>query len=86
MQLRLCPRSRTCVSTFEEVSDVGHYIPPWVYNPASGRGMKSPASRKQAMQELVDAVSSCRQDNYTPIIVKATDDYLYAQFVGPIFG
>lgn len=48
--------------------------------------MRSPASREQAMEELVEVVSNCREDSYQPIIVKRTDNYLYAQFVGPIFG
>jgi uncharacterized protein (DUF1499 family) len=38
------------------------------------------------MKELVEVVSSIKPDNFTPTIVKQTDDYLYAEFQSPTFG
>ncbi|KZV47354.1 hypothetical protein F511_30174 [Dorcoceras hygrometricum] len=52
--LALCPATNNCVSTSENISDRSHYAPPWDYNPAEGRGSKNPASRGQAMKELLD--------------------------------
>ena len=40
----------------EEANDPGHYVPPWTYNPADGRGKKAPVTQEQAMQELVEVV------------------------------
>jgi uncharacterized protein (DUF1499 family) len=40
----------------------------------------------QAMEELKEAVMECTEGNFTPKIVKVTDDYLYAEFESPTFG
>ena len=56
------------------------------YNPEDGRGSKKPATRDQAMKELVEVVSSLQPDKFTPTIIKQTDDYLYAEYQSPTFG
>lgn len=84
--LGLCPPSPNCISTAEEMADFGHFAPPLTYNPQDGRGTKKPATREQAMQELVDVVEKLKPDNFTPKIVKRTDDYLYVEYESPTFG
>ncbi|KAL4439917.1 hypothetical protein ABPG75_002918 [Micractinium tetrahymenae] len=84
--LGLCPPSPNCISTAEEANDPQHYVPQWTYNPEEGRGRKNPATREQAMKELVEVVKSSKPDGFTPTIIKQTDDYLYAEFQSPTFG
>ncbi|KAJ7567869.1 hypothetical protein O6H91_01G010700 [Diphasiastrum complanatum] len=84
--LALCPPTPACISTSEEFNDPGHYVPPWSYNPEDGRGKRNPASKEQAMQELVDVIKTRNPDNFTPRIVKKSDDYVYVEYESPIFG
>ncbi|KAJ7292326.1 hypothetical protein O6H91_Y285100 [Diphasiastrum complanatum] len=56
------------------------------YNPEDGRGKRNPASKEQAMQELVDVIKTRNPDNFTPRIVKKSDDYVYVEYESPIFG
>ena len=37
---------------------LGHFVPPWTYNPEEGRGRKKPATKEQAMAELKEVVSA----------------------------
>lgn len=84
--LSLCPPSPNCISTAEEANDPQHFVPGWTYNPEEGRGRKNPATREQAMQELVEVVKASKPDGFTPRIIKQTDDYLYAEYESPTFG
>merc|ERR1712170_177742 len=85
-QLNLCPPTPNCVSTAEEANDLAHYIPQWTYNPEEGRGKKAPVTQAEAMAELRDVIESIKPDDFTPTVIKQTDDYLYAEFQSPIFG
>ncbi|CAM6092683.1 unnamed protein product [Calypogeia fissa] len=82
--LALCPPTPNCISTSEELNDPAHYVPPWSYNPADGRARKNPATKEKAMAELIEVVQSTKPDNYTPRIVKATEDYLYVEYECPL--
>ncbi|KAG6542574.1 hypothetical protein Mapa_016045 [Marchantia paleacea] len=82
--LALCPATPNCISTAEEINDPGHYVPPWTYNPEEGRGRRNPASKEQAMQELIEVVENTKPDNFTPRIVKKTDDYVYVEYESPL--
>ena len=84
--LSLCPKTNNCVSTSEGANDQSHYVPAWQYNPEDGRGMRKPASREQAMAELVDVIKTTKPDNFTPTIVKQTEDYVYVEYESPTFG
>ncbi|GJP33548.1 hypothetical protein CLOM_g18076 [Closterium sp. NIES-68] len=84
--LALCPASPNCISTSEEINDPGHYVPPWTYNPEEGRGRKSPASKEQAMEELVAVVTSTKPDGFTPTIITRKPDYLYVEYESPLMG
>ncbi|KAI8467803.1 MAG: hypothetical protein J3K34DRAFT_429293 [Monoraphidium minutum] len=84
--LGLCPPTPNCISTAEELNDIGHYAPPLTYNPQDGRGSKKPATQEQAMGELVEAVKALKPDKFTPTILKQTDDYLYVEYESPTFG
>ncbi|XP_002974431.2 uncharacterized protein LOC9658373 isoform X1 [Selaginella moellendorffii] len=84
--LALCPPTPNCISTSEEANDPSHYVPPWTYNPEDGRGRKNPATREQAMKELLAVISSTKPENYTPNIVKNTDDYVYVEYQSPYLG
>ncbi|GBG00135.1 hypothetical protein Rsub_12746 [Raphidocelis subcapitata] len=84
--LGLCPPTPNCISTAEELNDIGHYAPPLTYNPQDGRGSKGPATQAQAMDELAEAVANLKPDKFTPTIVKRTEDYLYAEYESPTFG
>ena len=84
--LALCPKTNNCVSTAEEANDENHFVPTWTYNPEDGRGRRKPASKQQAMSELVEVVKNSKPDNFTPSIIKQTDDYLYVEYVSPTFG
>ena len=63
-----------------------HPLLPRTYNPQDGRGSKKPATQSQAMDELVEVVSALKPDNFTPKIVKRTEDYLYVEYESPTFG
>ena len=78
--LGLCPRTPTCISTAEELNDEGHFVPPWTYNPEEGRGRKAPASREQAVEELVAVLTKGPIEGYQPTLVKRTEDYVYVEF------
>ncbi|KAE8646699.1 uncharacterized protein LOC101221074 [Cucumis sativus] len=84
--LALCPATKNCISTAENVSDLTHYTPPWDYNPEEGRGKKDPISREVAMQELIQVIKSTRPDKFTPKIVEQKDDYLLVEYESPILG
>lgn len=84
--LSLCPPTPNCLATSEEANDNSHYAPPLTYNPEDGRGSRKPASQEQAMQELVEVVSSIKPDGFTSKIITKTDNYLYAEFQSPTFG
>ncbi|XP_075518354.1 uncharacterized protein LOC142552553 isoform X1 [Primulina tabacum] len=84
--LALCPATNNCVSTSENVSDRSHYAPPWDYNPEEGRGSKNPASKEQAMKELLDVIKSTKPENFSPKITEKTDDYVRVEYESPIMG
>ena len=84
--LGLCPKTKNCISTAEEANDDDHFVPTWTYNPEDGRGMRKPATKEQAMAELVEVVKGTTPDGFTPAIVKQTDEYLYVEYTSPTFG
>ncbi|PSC69227.1 50S ribosomal L11 [Micractinium conductrix] len=84
--LSLCPPSPNCISTAEEANDPEHYVPQWTYNPEEGRGRKNPATKEQAMAELVEVVTNSKPDSFTPTIITQTADYLYVEYESPTFG
>ncbi|XAR63163.1 hypothetical protein NMG60_11023004 [Bertholletia excelsa] len=81
--LALCPATKNCVSTSENVSDLTHYAPPWNYNPEGRRGN---ISREEAMKELLQVIESTKPDKFTPRIVEQTDDYVHVEYETPILG
>ncbi|KAI3449133.1 hypothetical protein Pfo_005798 [Paulownia fortunei] len=84
--LALCPATKNCVSTSENISDLTHYAPPWNYNPEEGHGSKKPVSKEQAMEELLEVVKSTKPDNFTPKITEKRDDYVRVEYESPILG
>ena len=66
--LALCPATPNCISTSEEINDPGHYVPPWTYNPQDGRGRKNPATREQAMSELLKVIQETKPDGFSPLM------------------
>ncbi|PIN23794.1 hypothetical protein CDL12_03490 [Handroanthus impetiginosus] len=84
--LALCPATNNCVSTSENISDLNHYAPPWNYNPEEGRGSKKPATKQQAMEELLEVIKLTKPDNFTPKITEKTDDYVRVEYESPILG
>eukprot|EP00244_Chara_vulgaris_P012169 TRINITY_DN6302_c1_g1_i2.p1 TRINITY_DN6302_c1_g1~~TRINITY_DN6302_c1_g1_i2.p1 ORF type:complete len:250 (+),score=43.93 TRINITY_DN6302_c1_g1_i2:107-856(+) len=84
--LNLCPATPNCISTAEEANDMGHYVPPWTYNPEDGRGKKKPATKEQAFNELLEVIKNTKPDGYTPTIVNTTDDYVYVEYESPTMG
>jgi uncharacterized protein (DUF1499 family) len=87
--LGLCPPRPNCVSTAEDLNDDSHFIPPWTYNPQEGkgdRGIKTPISQTQAMEELVDVVKSTDCEGYEVNIVTSLGDYLYVEYKDPRVG
>lgn len=84
--LGLCPPTPNCISTAEELNDIGHFAPPLTYNPQDGRGSRKPATQAQAMDELVSVVETLKPDGFTPKVIKRTEDYLYAEYESPTFG
>ncbi|KAJ4954839.1 hypothetical protein NE237_011622 [Protea cynaroides] len=81
--LALCPATKNCISTSENVSDLTHYAPPWNYNPEA---RKKPISREEAMAELVQVIESVKPDKFTPRIVEKKDDYIRVEYESPILG
>uniref|UniRef100_A0A5B7BV46 DUF1499 domain-containing protein n=1 Tax=Davidia involucrata TaxID=16924 RepID=A0A5B7BV46_DAVIN len=84
--LALCPATKNCLSTSENISDLTHYAPPWNYNPEEGRGSKKPVSREVAMEELLQVIKSTKPDKFTPRIVEKKDDYVRVEYESPIMG
>lgn len=84
--MALCPKTKNCVSTSEELNDYTKYIPPWTYNPEEGRGRKGPVSQATAMQELIDTVTNIRPDKFEPKLIEQTEDYVAFEFQSPTFG
>ncbi|KAK0580616.1 hypothetical protein LWI29_004174 [Acer saccharum] len=80
--LALCPATKNCISTAENISDLTHYAPPWNYN----RGRKNPVSKEVAMEELLQVVKSTKPDKFTPRIVETKDDYVHVEYESPILG
>ena len=82
--LGLCPPAPSCVSTAEDPADRAHYVPPWNFNPALGRGgpLGPQVSLRQAMAELEEAVAACRADGFSAKVVARRGDYLGAEFRG----
>ncbi|XP_073147165.1 uncharacterized protein [Henckelia pumila] len=56
------------------------------YNPEEGRGSKNPASKEQAMKELLDVIKSTKPENFSPKITEKTDDYVRVEYESPIMG
>jgi uncharacterized protein (DUF1499 family) len=83
--LGLCPKSPNCIST-AGLDDDKHYVPPWQYNPEEGRGRTKPISQAEAVEELVQTVSSLKPDKFEPKLISRTDDYVYFEFSSPTFG
>ncbi|KAG5014173.1 hypothetical protein AAZX31_09G247100 [Glycine max] len=82
--LALCPATKNCISTSENVTNLTHYTPPWNYNP---EGRKDHVSREEAMEELIDVIeSTILPENFTPRIVERTEDYLRLEYQSPILG
>ncbi|XP_044493990.1 uncharacterized protein LOC123217220 [Mangifera indica] len=80
--LALCPATKNCISTAENVSDLIHYVPPWNYN----RGRKNAVTKEVAMEELLQVVESTKADRFTPRIVEKKDDYVHVEYESPILG
>lgn len=80
--LALCPATKNCISTAENISDLTHYAPPWNYN----RGRKKPVSREVAMEELLQVIKSTKPDRFTPHLVEKKDDYVHVEYESPILG
>ncbi|XP_028097607.1 uncharacterized protein LOC114297394 [Camellia sinensis] len=81
--LALCPATKNCISTSENISDLTHYAPPWNYNPEGRRGNKS---RKDAIEELLQVIQSTKADKSKPRIAEKKDDYVHVEYESPIFG
>ncbi|KAL7238680.1 hypothetical protein ACSBR2_004722 [Camellia fascicularis] len=81
--LALCPATKNCISTSENISDLTHYAPPWNYNPEGRRGNKS---RKEAIEELLQVIQSTKADKSKPRIAEKKDDYVHVEYESPIFG
>ncbi|KOM31302.1 hypothetical protein LR48_Vigan01g085700 [Vigna angularis] len=81
--LALCPATKNCVSTSENISDRTHYAPPWNYNP---EGRKNHVSREEAMEELIDVIESTTPDKFTPRIVERKEDYIRVEYQSSILG
>ncbi|XVF73399.1 hypothetical protein PTKIN_Ptkin12aG0198700 [Pterospermum kingtungense] len=82
--LALCPATKNCLSTSENISDLTHYAPPWNYN--GGRNRKKPVTREVALEELLQVIKSTKPDKYTPKIVEKKDDYVRVEYESPILG
>ncbi|PIN24663.1 hypothetical protein CDL12_02603 [Handroanthus impetiginosus] len=84
--LALCPATKNCVSTSENISDLTHYAPPWNYNPEQGRGSKNPVSKEQAMEELLEVVETTKPDDFRPKVAEQRDDYVRVEYESPFLG
>ncbi|XP_061999930.1 uncharacterized protein LOC133717262 [Rosa rugosa] len=82
--LALCPATKNCISTAENVTDIVHYAPPWNYN--GGRNRKKPVSREVAMEELLQVIKSTKPDKFTPRIMEKKDDYVRVEYQSSILG
>lgn len=80
--LALCPATKNCISTAENISDLTHYAPPWNYN----RGRKKPVSREVALEELLQVIKSTKPDRFTPRLVEKKDDYVHVEYESPVLG
>ncbi|XP_020538373.1 uncharacterized protein LOC105643114 isoform X3 [Jatropha curcas] len=80
--LSLCPATKNCVSTSEDVSDLIHYAPPWNYNGSR----EKPVSKEVAIEELLQVIESTKPDRFTPRIAEKTDDYVHVEYQSPILG
>ncbi|WCJ22844.1 hypothetical protein M5689_004911 [Euphorbia peplus] len=80
--LALCPATKNCISTAENVNDLVHYAPPWNYN----GGRKKPVNREVAMQELLQVIKATKPDKFTPKIAEKEEDYLHVEYQSPILG
>ncbi|CAK7347921.1 unnamed protein product [Dovyalis caffra] len=80
--LSLCPATKNCVSTSENITDITHYAPPWNYN----GGRKKPVSKEVAMEELLDVIRSTEPGKFTPKIAERNDDYVHVEYQSPILG
>ncbi|KAM7275955.1 hypothetical protein ACFE04_017821 [Oxalis oulophora] len=81
--LALCPATKNCISTSEDITDLTHYTPPWNYN---GRGRKKPVSQGEAMEELLQVIKSTKADKSDPKIVEKKNDYVHVEYQSPILG
>lgn len=81
--LALCPATKNCVSTSENIADLIHYAPPWNYN---GGSRKIPVGKDVAMEELLEVIESTRPDKFNPTVVERTDDYVRVEYESPILG
>ncbi|KAK4788266.1 hypothetical protein SAY86_019585 [Trapa natans] len=82
--LALCPATKNCISTSENNTDLTHYAPPWNYN--GGRTRKSPVSKEEAKQELLEVINLTKPGKFTPKIVEVSDDYVRVEYQSPILG
>ncbi|XP_050237355.1 uncharacterized protein LOC126687047 [Mercurialis annua] len=80
--LALCPATKNCISTSENISDLTHYAPPWNYN----GNRKKPVSKEVAMQELLQVIESTKPDKFTPSIVEENENYVHVEYQSPILG
>ncbi|CAL0324564.1 unnamed protein product [Lupinus luteus] len=81
--LALCPATKNCISTSENINDLAHYTPPWSYNP---EGRKNPVSREEAIEELIEVIETTTPDKFTPRIVERTKDYIRVEYQSSILG
>lgn len=82
--LALCPATKNCISTSENIADLIHYAPPWNYNGGSNR--KKPVSKDVAMEELLDVIESTKPDKFNPKVVERMEDYVRVEYASPILG
>ncbi|CAM8994245.1 unnamed protein product [Rhodiola kirilowii] len=84
--LALCPATKNCISTSENVSDLVHYVPPWTYNPEEGQRRRKPVTREEAMEELLQVIKTTKADKSIPQIAEKTEDYIRVEYESPILG
>ncbi|EEF50391.1 uncharacterized protein LOC8270642 [Ricinus communis] len=80
--LALCPATKNCISTSENISDLTHYTPPWNYN----GNRKKPVNKEVAMKELLQVIQSTKPDKFTPRVAEKSDDYVHVEYQSPILG
>ncbi|OIW21692.1 hypothetical protein TanjilG_08095 [Lupinus angustifolius] len=81
--LALCPATKNCISTSENINDLTHYAPPWTYN---REGRKNPVSREEAIEELIEVIETTMPDKFTPRIVERKEDYIRVEYQSSILG